>query len=196
MNAYAATAGSRAAAWLLAALLAGAWAAPAAAQETIYKSQGKEGPIFSNIPSPGATPVELPPPNIVQVPGAPSQGKPSSSTPPVVYQSLVIESPADQGTIHSNTGAIGVRAQLQPALDSARGDVIQAAVDGRPVPRSFASTSFQIDQSDWAAASPASEEHTLQLSVVSRSGTVLLRSQPVSFYLHRTVSGEEGRGRR
>jgi hypothetical protein len=31
---------------------------------------------------------------------------------------------------------------------------------------------------------------------VSRSGTVLLRSQPVSFYLHRSVRDEARHGRR
>ena len=33
--------------------------------QTIYKSKDKEGPVFSDTPSPGAQPIYLPPANVI-----------------------------------------------------------------------------------------------------------------------------------
>ena len=50
-------------------LLLALCSALAAAQTTIYESQDKAGPVFSDQPSPGAKELSLPPPNVM--PGNP-----------------------------------------------------------------------------------------------------------------------------
>ena len=49
----------------LAGLVLSLWGALALGQGAIYESQGPSGPVFSDQPSPGATPVILPPPNVI-----------------------------------------------------------------------------------------------------------------------------------
>ena len=52
--------------WLIAAALAAQ--ATALFAQTVYESKDKAGPVFSDRPSSGATPIELPPPNVVSPP--------------------------------------------------------------------------------------------------------------------------------
>lgn len=176
---------------LLTAMLVALWAAIAAAQGTIYESKDKAGSVFSDRPSPGARPIDLPPPNVMQVPPTPQQ-QAAPAAPAPAYGSLLIVSPANQDTIRTNTGAFDVRVQVQPALRSAQGDVIRVMLDGTLLPQTYASADFRIRESDWAlAANPNNVEHTLQVAIASASGAVLIRSAPVSFYAHRAFRRED-----
>ncbi len=158
----------------------------AAAQSTVYESKDKAGPVFSDRPSTGAKQIELGPANVIQTTPVPQQATPTATAP--YYTALAISSPENEGTIHSNTGAFDVSVQLQPALQSARGDRIIVRLDGRPLKRRFSSVRFGVTEADWQnSANPDNVEHTLQAVVVDKGGAVLIESAPVKFYAHRAV---------
>jgi len=179
---------------LFIAMLVAVLPALAAAQGTIYESKDKAGPVFSDQPSPGGRPIDLPPPNVIQVPSTPPQ-QAAPAAPAPVYSSLAIVSPANQDAIRSNTGAFDVRVQVQPALRS--GDVIRVKLDGTLLPQSFSSADFRVTDSDWArAANPNNVEHTLRVAIASASGAVLIESAPISFFAQRAFRREEVQPRR
>lgn len=171
------------------ALLAALGSGVSLAQTTVYESKDKAGPVFSDKPSPGAAAVALPPPNVVAGP----KPAPVAPPPPVVappYRSLAVASPANEATVHTNTGEIEVSARLNPALRP--NDRLRIKLDGQLLPSSFRSTRLRIAAADWqAAANASSVEHTLQLTVVDAQGAVLIESAPVRFYAHRaSVAGK------
>ena len=166
-------------------MLLASWSALAAAQGTVYESKDKAGPVFSDQPSPGSKPVELGPANVIQVEPLPKQ-KPAAAPAPY-YTALAISSPENGGTLHDNTGAFDVSVRLVPALRTARGDRIQAKLDGRSLTRSFSSAKFGVTEADWQNnANPDNTEHTLQVVVLDKTGAVLLESAPVKFFMRRT----------
>lgn len=163
--------------------------AAAVAQTTVYESKDKAGPVFSDRPSPDATTLELPAPNVVQMPKVePAMPTSPQAAAPSSYQSLVIVAPADGHTVHTNTGAFDFAAKAVPALRAR--DRFRIKLDGRTLPTVYRSTRVLIGQADWqAAAGTDSAEHTLQVAIVDPKGTVLIESLPVRFYVHRaTVS--------
>ena len=175
--------------WIAAALLAALGGGVSLAQTTVYESKDKAGPVFSDKPSPGAAAVDLPPPNVVAGP----KPAPAAPPPPVVappYRSLVIASPVNEGTVHSNTGEIDLSARLNPALRP--NDRLRIKLDGQLLPSSFRSTRLRIAAAEWQAdANASSAEHTVQLAVWNERGTVLIESAPVRFYVHRaSVAGK------
>ena len=173
--------------WIIAALLA-AHAAAALAQ-TVYESKDKAGPVFSDRPSTGAVPVELPPPNVVSSPAVkpvPDAPAPSASAP--AYRRLVIQRPAEQDMVHSNNGAFGISAQLSPPLRP--NDRIRVLIEGNLVPTVFRSTDLRISEQDWQATAVGNNsEHTLQLAVVDGDGKPRIESAPVRFYLRGVAVG-------
>ena len=168
------------------ALWAFALVAPA---QTVYESQGKSGPVFSDRPSPGASSVELPPPNVVSTPRitAPTPAPSAAARPH--YSTLVISLPEPQGTVHSNTGAFDVRARLSPPLRPS--DRVGVSIDGNVVPTLFRSTNLRISEADWrsTAIGEGNGEHVLQLAVLDADGVALIESAPVRFYIKRTAVG-------
>lgn len=161
----------------------------AAAQTPIYETKDGRGPVFSDQPSPGAVRVDLPPPNVIQVPAASPQSpsSPTSAAPPP-YVSLAITSPANEGTIHTNTGAFDLQVQVRPALRTDRGDRIVVRLDGKRLAQGYASTSISVTPDDWAkAATVDNVEHSLQVAIVDRGGAVLAESATVRFYAHRAT---------
>ena len=157
----------------------------ATAQTTIYESKDKDGPVFSDQPSPGAKELTLPPPNLVPGTAPLPQQAPQPALP--VYRLLNILSPEDKGTVHTNTGAFEVRVQTAPDLRP--DDRIRVKLDGRAIGRSFRSTTISLTEADWqAAASNTSVEHTLQAAVLDKDGKLLIESAPVVFYAHRTTA--------
>ena len=161
-----------------------------AAQTPVYETKGERGPVFSDQPSPGATRVDLPPPNVIQVPALPPQtpSGPASAAAPPPYGLLAITSPANEGTIHTNTGAFDLQVQVRPALRASGGDRIVVRLDGKRLAQGYASTSISITSDDWAKAATVNNvEHSLQVAIVDRSGAVLAESATVKFYAHRAT---------
>jgi hypothetical protein len=179
--------------WIVA-LVSLAFALTAGAQ-TVYKSKDKDGPVFSDVPSPGASAVELPPANVIQMPVPTARPTPTPSAPPSVpYRNLVIVVPEAQGTIHSNTGAFDIRAQLSPALRGS--DRILVSLDGNLLKSRFRSPNVHITEADWNAAANSNDaQHSVQLTVVDAKGEPLIASAPVSFYVQRATVAKQRRAR-
>lgn len=179
--------------WLCVFVPAAAVASVALAQATIYESKDKAGPVYSDKPSPGAQVVDLPPPNVVSgPPPALATPQPPAAAPAPAYRTLAIASPVAQGTVHSNSGAFDLTAQLSPALRP--GDRILVSLDGRVLPTRYRSLRIHVTTADWQAVAGGDRaEHTLQLAVADAQGRVLIDSAPVNFYVHRAAVGGKGR---
>lgn len=172
---------------LFVAMALASWTALAAAQGSVYESKDKAGPVFSDQPSSGAKPLDLPSPNVIQVDPVPKQ-QPAPAAPAQYYTALAISAPKDGGTIHSNTGAFNIGVQLAPALRTARGDRIRVKLDGKPLARRYGSAKFGVSKADWqTAADPGDVEHTLQVTVLDRAGAVLIESATIKFFAHRAT---------
>jgi hypothetical protein len=157
----------------------------ASAQTTIYECQGKEGPIFSGTPCPGAKVLDLPSPNVIDT-GAPP---PEQSAPPQAaapaYTAFSILQPDDRGTVHTNTGQFSVSLSLTPALQE--GNSIAVSLDGTQLPTLRSSLQFDITPDEWQEAATDTTRHTLSATVVDGSGNMLISANPVQFYAHRAT---------
>jgi len=180
--------------------LLGVFVAASAAAQTIYETQGKDGPIFSDLPSggrdlpsPGTTEMTLPPINLSDSPAAAAKPAKAAAAPAVPYQTLAITQPESGGTIHSNTGQISVQVAIEPALRAEQGDTIVVSLDGATLPSTYPTTQFEISASEWQAAARDSVEHQLQVSIMDRSGKLLLTSEPQNFYVHRATQSHRAR---
>jgi hypothetical protein len=161
--------------------------------QTVYESRDKTGgTVFSDRPTPGASSVDLPPPNVINSPpaAAPAPAPAASAAPVPHYRNLVISLPEPQGTVHSNTGAFDVRARLSPPLRPS--DRVGVSIDGNAVPTLFRSTQLHISEADWrsTATGQGNGEHVLQLAVLDANGVLLIESAPVRFFIkHAAVGG-------
>ncbi len=185
-------------------LLLGIFVATSAAAQAIYETQGKNGPVFSDLPSegrdlpsPGTTEVTLPPINLSDAPAAapaeqPAQ-TPPAETPAAYYRTLAITQPESGGTIHSNTGQISVQVAIEPALRAAQGDAIVVSLDGAALPSTHPTAQFEISASEWQAAAKDDVQHQLQVSIMDGAGKRLLTSEPQSFYVHRATRRHRAR---
>ena len=177
--------------WLTAAWLS-MWTAAVAAQDKIYESVGKDGvPEFSGQPKPGSTEVNLPPPNVIDTtaPAAPSAPQQEAAA---GYSQLAILFPADQGTLHTNTGAFDLKVALQPALNA--GDVFVVSLDGTALAGRYTSPDIAITEQDFQSAAADDVQHQLQVVVVDSGGNVRIAAGPISFYVHRaTMRQQQGR---
>jgi hypothetical protein len=170
----------------IAVMVLGACCAASLAQTTVYESKGGTGPVYSDKPSPGARVADLPPPNVIASPELAPQAPSLPTAAPPPYRSLSIVSLADEGTIHTNTGAFEFSARSVPALRAS--DRIRIRLDGRMLPSSFRSTLLRVSESDWRGAFGADRpDHTLQLAIVDAQGRVLIESASVRFYTQRAT---------
>ena len=158
------------------------------AQDSVYQSKDKAGPVFSDEPSPGAKVIDLPPPNVIQTAPVPTMPAPPVTNAPPPYRSLTIQSPADGGTIHTNTGEFSVSVYLSPALRAGAGDRIRVKLDGHALPSSYRSAKIKVTPADWQGAAEDNVEHTLQVAVIDKTGAMLLESAPANFYAHHASS--------
>ena len=162
----------------------------ASAQTTIYECQGKEGPIFSGTPCPGAKVLDLPPPNVIDTGVPPAQPAPAQAAAPA-YAAFSILQPGDRGTVHTNTGQFSVSLSLTPALQE--GNSIAISLDGTQLPTLRSSLQFDITPDEWQEAATDTTRHTLSATVVDGSGNVLISANPVQFYAHRATVRRESR---
>ena len=148
--------------------------------QTLYESKDKEGPVFSDTPSPGAQPVDLPPPNVIDTPTpVQQQSQPDASG----YTSVAILSPQNQGTVHTNTGEFQVNLALNPALQAS--NAIRISLDGSQLPTLRYTLQFNITSNEWQSAAKDNVLHQLQVAIVDDSGNVLITADSVQFYVHR-----------
>jgi len=155
---------------------------PAVAPAQVYECPGQDGPVFTNMPCPGGKRMDLGSPNVIDAGNPPQQ---AGAAQPAVsgYTSLTIVSPENGGTIHTNTGQFQVSLDLTPGLQG--GNAVSVSLDGTQLPTLRYSLQFDITPEEWESAAAANVEHTLQASVVDRSGNTLIAAAPVQFYAHR-----------
>lgn len=152
-----------------------------ACADTVYECHDKDGPVFSDTPCPGAEVINLPPPNVIDTdtPAQQAVTQPSASA----YTALVILSPENGATDHTNTGRFHVSLALTPALQD--GDAISVSLDGTRLPTLRYSLKFDVTQEEWESAAAANVQHLLVAAVVDNSGNPLITANPVQFYVHR-----------
>lgn len=148
----------------------------------IYQSTDEKGNVvFTDEPSSGAKPVDLPP---LPTYSAPKYRAPeatgNAATQPAArgYTSLSIQQPAQDDTIRDNTGAVPVAAAIQPPLNKAAGHRLQFFLDGQPVGEPGTTTGTTLTNIDRGS-------HQVSVAVLDASGNELKRSDSVTFYLHR-----------
>ena len=160
-----------------------AWSIGVVAQ--VYESKEKGGvPVFSDTPTQGAKPVDLPPPNVVNTPQPAQPQAPSAPAAPS-YVQLAILAPAQQDTVHTNTGAFDVQVSLAPTLRP--GDAFVVTLDGNALPGRYTSANISLTEQDYASAAAATHQHSLSVAVVDSNGNVLMSSNAVSFYVDRST---------
>ncbi len=168
---------------LTALMVVAAWCSVCAAQTTVYETKDKKGPVFSDVPSPDAKAVKLPPPNVIDVTPVAPPAPPAAQPAPPPYSGLTVTAPARGSTLHTNTGAFAVNVKATPALRVSAGDRVRVALDGQVLPTRYRSTSLSITSADWQAVAGDNVEHTLQVAIVDQAGAELVRSEPITFYV-------------
>lgn len=168
---------------LLALLLAFSIATPALA--AVYKTVRPDGSVVysDQPPRDEAAPHPLPPlqmiPSESLAPATPPQDSGSNNAPPAeLYRSLTIAQPEADGTVRDPAGHVVVQVALDPPLITKEGDFIVISLDGKPVAQG-SGTTYTLDNVERGM-------HTVEASVSSGPGQILIRSPAVTFYVHRT----------
>ncbi len=138
--------------------------------------------IFSDQPPhPDAEKVTLPKTQTFTAPPIPKtipQKQLETKTPTVpAYSNLQISLPADDQTIHDNTGNITVTVVVEPELNTKHGDQITIALDGvtTVTTTSMSAVLTNIDRGS----------HTLRTHIIDKEGTTLISSEERTFHLRR-----------
>ena len=172
----------------------------------VYVIQGKNGPIFTDQPQPGAKPVTLPPLNVATPPPAAAASreaikeveeatkdasKPAAKAVAEVasYREFAIVWPENEGSVLANTAIFEVRVAVDPPLLLGAGHAFAVSVNGRAVNQRFTATEFMIPPEFWGDAEPPfNQEMQLDAAIVDGSGRVLKSAAPVRFYMrHATL---------
>ena len=155
--------------------------APLSAMAAIYKSVDSNGDVvFSDKPSPDAKEIPTPSPNTVHLPKAPPPevAKKEKKAKDTVYSSLVITSPGNNETIHSNPGIVNITLQLTPPLNTKAGDRVNILVDNYVLLRQTSQLSVKIPDINRGT-------HTVQAVVTNKQGATLIKSDEVQFFMRR-----------
>ena len=153
----------------------------AAANADVYRwVDGQGNVIFSDTPQPGAEKVEIKEPTIIAAPKRqpPTQPAEEPEQKAAPYESVLIESPADQETVRENTGKVTVQISLSPALQTEFGHTVQLFVDGKPARQPGQSTSATL-------ADVVRGAHTLQAVVFDKDGLKVEQSKLTTFFMRR-----------
>ena len=169
----------------------------------VYVIQGKNGPIYTDQPQPGAKPVTLPPLNVATPPPAAAASreatkevtkeaaKPAAEAAAEVpsYREFAVVWPENEGSVLANTAIFEVRLAVDPPLLLGAGHAFAVSVNGRAVNQRFTATEFMIPPEFWGDAEPPfNQEMQLDAAIVDGSGRVLKSAAPVRFYMrHATL---------
>jgi len=168
---------------LLALLLAFSITTPALA--AVYKTVRPDGSVVysDQPPRDEAAPHPLPPLQMIPsenlAPATPPQDRGINNAPPAeLYRSLTIAQPEADGTVRDPAGHVVVQVALDPPLITKQGDYIIISLDGKPVAQG-SGTTYTLDDVERGT-------HTVEASVSSGPGQILIRSPAVTFHIHRT----------
>jgi Domain of unknown function (DUF4124) len=146
--------------------------------ETVYKTVDDEGnTVFSDSQAEGAEAIEIKEAQTINIPEtksfeyAPAKEKQEDFQ----YTRLVISSPENESTIHSNQGNVNIGVEIMPALNEL--DQIVLFMDGKQVATGKTAT-FSLTNIDRGA-------HTVDVAVMNENDKLLKRSGKVEFYVRR-----------
>ena len=147
-----------------------AWASQAA----VYRWVDADGTVhFSDQPHAGAQEIMVEP-----LPTVPSVQAPRSKEVPAIrarYERFEVTKPAQGESIRANDGRVSV------SLVLSRGDRIDLALDGKPLPEVGSALSFNL-------SNLARGGHTVQASVVDAAGNSVISTPAVTFYVLRAIA--------
>jgi len=139
---------------------------------------------YSDVPGPGAVPVDIAVPKGQPGASAPSvSGDSGSSQAPASsagYNSLQIVSPANEASYFDADSVVEVQIEPDPSLRS--GDSMYLYLDGKRVGNSGEANSYSLSSLDRGA-------HTLTAVIFDSQGHEKMRSGPVVFYMKQTNVG-------
>jgi hypothetical protein len=175
---------------LVIALVAAACCASASAQ-TIYKSPGTAGPVYSDTPSPQGRPLDLPPPNIAQPPPKPAPAAPDAepgaaqkagARPQAApYRSFRITKPEDMGSAAASTSNFEIRVAVDPPLQTTFGHAFAVTLNGRPVDKRYIFNEMLIPPEFFGGVIEVNQHFRAEAFIVDQGGKVLMTAQPVEF---------------
>jgi hypothetical protein len=157
--------------------------AAAAAHAQAYRWVDENGVVhYSDRPQPGAEAIVLPDSTTRTRPVAPRRPGSQPDTTASAgeddaqgYTSFAVTSPAAEETLWNIAGNLNVSLTLEPALMP--GHRIRVYLDGEET--MVTGTSFQLEEVFRGA-------HNIQAEVVDATGRMLIRSQPIRFYVQQT----------
>lgn len=158
--------------------------AASAAPAQVYRWVDEDGVVhYSDTPHPGAEEIHLPddePP----APGSafeslqrtlPTNGDQATQQQPAGYQSLQFIAPSPEETLWNIGGELTVRLDVQPSLRP--GHQVRVYFDGEP----RQANGLTVDlQEVWRGT------HNLQAEVLNEQGQLMIRSDPIRFYVQQT----------
>ncbi len=145
----------------------------------VYRSVDEDGNIvYTDKPSPDAEKIKID--KVQTIPAGPDNFEYTPPEKPAVadYTKLEIVNPESDHVFTGNTGEVTVSVDIQPALNTKRGDRLILTMDGKKAGDST-STSFNLTNLDRGT-------HTIEVYVVNKGGKSLMESTPVSFTMKRT----------
>jgi hypothetical protein len=157
------------------------------ASAQVYKWVDEDGIVhYSDQPAPGAERIDIqqnprsaPAPRrstATRAAAAASDTAAAEPAKPFSYESLSFTSPGSEQTLWNIGGTLNVTMSLSPALRN--GDRVRLYFDGAAQPIS-GTTSVQLEEV-WRGA------HNLQAEVLDANGTLMIRSEPIRFYVQQT----------
>jgi len=156
--------------------------------DTIYKSPGGSGPVYSDRPTPGGRAIDLPPPNIAQPPPRPVPAPRSTEAEKVpappqaeAYRSFRITQPEHMGSAAANTANFEVRVAVEPPLQTKFGHAFVISLNGRPVGKRYFFNEMLVPPEFFGDTIEVNQHFRLEASIVDRDGKVLLTAKPVDF---------------
>jgi len=159
------------------------------ASAEVFRSIGEDGAVlYSDKPSPGAEPVDVPPPSSYTPPTLPTvRSTPSPSVGDAqskeattdTYQTFALATPTPDEPIRQNAGNVPFSFEVSPALRA--GHRIRVLLDGLPVQE--ATDPFgSLENVDRGT-------HTLAGELIDDNGRVIARTDSVEFHLLRVTAG-------
>lgn len=158
--------------------LLGAAGLPAA---EVYRWTDEDGIVhYSDQPHPGAEKIYLAEPNTSRALSAArkrnDETEPADSPEFVKYESIAVTAPVAEETLWNIEGVLTVTLSVSPALQP--GHQVRLYFDGTP--QMLAGTSVQL-QEVWRGS------HNLQAEIIDATGKLMIRSQPIRFYVQQST---------
>lgn len=96
---------------------------------------------------------------------------------PAIVQTIQIAQPTNEATIRNNNGTVNVSLDIMPA-ELNEGDTIELYLDGELHTQ-------QIELSSFTLLNVFRGAHTIHVSLLNNKGTVIAKSDEITFFMHR-----------